>query len=131
MSWTDAYMDLPYKIDGRDRQGVDCWGLVHLVYRERLGVILPDIEGGHEACGGDWSRVAKILEEGARRWTPVDRPQAYDAILMRRGVLACHVGLCAGGSMMLHINEGINSSVESFKGLRWGKRIVGFYRYAI
>lgn len=129
MAWTDDYIDLPYKIDGRDRDGVDCWGLVHLVYRERLGIILPGKDGYHEASGGDWAKVAEAMNDEASRWSAVEKPEPYDVILMRRGPLACHVGLCVGGGQMLHINEGINSTMEPFNGMRWGKRIVGFYRY--
>jgi cell wall-associated NlpC family hydrolase len=126
--WTNDYIDLPYKIDGRDRGGVDCWGLVHLVYRERLGVTLPDIEGYHAAHGNDWAKIAAVMEEGAARWQQVARPSLYDAVLLRRGPLACHVGVYAGNGNMLHICEGINSTVEPVNGLRWKKRVVGFYR---
>lgn len=129
MSWTDAYIDLPYKIDGRDREGVDCWGLVQLVYREILGIALPAKNGWHEEAGSDWAKIAAMMKEEAQRWEDVFRPSEFDVILMRRGPLACHVGLCVGGGLMLHISEGTNSTVEPYQGLRWGKRIVGFFRY--
>lgn len=130
MLWTDDYIDLPYKIDGRDREGVDCWGLVCLVYREQLGIDLPDHANEQRAAQGDWKVIAASMEEDARRWKQVDRPQEFDVVLMRRGPLSCHVGLYLGRGAMLHICDGIDSAIESCNGAKWGKRIVGFYRHA-
>jgi cell wall-associated NlpC family hydrolase len=103
---------------------------VHLVYKERKNIILPDIEGYHAECEGDWKKVSAVMEAESERWKQIVSPKEYDVILMRRGPLACHVGVCVGSGQMLHINEGINSTIEPYNGIRWGKRIVGFYRYA-
>jgi cell wall-associated NlpC family hydrolase len=39
--WTDEYLGLPWWEGGGDRNGVSCWGLAALVYRERCGTDLP------------------------------------------------------------------------------------------
>jgi cell wall-associated NlpC family hydrolase len=40
--WSSQYVGVPYLINGRDRDGWDCWGLVLAVFREQRGVDLPD-----------------------------------------------------------------------------------------
>lgn len=37
------YVGIPYKPMGRDQRGIDCWGLVMMVYRDWFGVELPDL----------------------------------------------------------------------------------------
>lgn len=129
MAWTDDYIDLPYQVDGRSRGGVDCWGLVHLIYRERLGIVLPDKAGIHTAHEKDLAAIAQAMDEEASLWKKVEKPDVYDVVLMRRGILACHVGICVGEGRFLHVVEGTDSTLEDLGGLRWGKRVVGFYRY--
>jgi cell wall-associated NlpC family hydrolase len=36
--WSRDYVGLPWKFAGRSSEGVDCWGLLWLVYREVLGI---------------------------------------------------------------------------------------------
>ncbi len=43
--FADQYCGLPYKRMGRDRAGLDCWGLVRLVLLEQLGRELPRYDG--------------------------------------------------------------------------------------
>ena len=37
----ETYLGIPWKVAGRDRDGLDCWGLVYLFYKERFGIALP------------------------------------------------------------------------------------------
>jgi cell wall-associated NlpC family hydrolase len=131
MPWTDDYIDLIFLKDGRDRlTGVDCWGLCRLPYMDRLGIVLPDKAGIYtDESPETRKRIAAAMDEEARSWMQVERPQEYDLVLMRRGELHCHVGIYDGSGNMLHICAGINSTVEPINCLRWRHRIVGFFRY--
>lgn len=75
MHWATNYIGIPYKAGGRERkEGLDCWGLVRLVYRECLGLDLPVhpgvVKDGHlvvpreisEQCLDNWDQIEKPFE---------------------------------------------------------------------
>lgn len=39
----EKYINIPYKHLGRSFDGVDCWGLIWLMYKEEKNIILPNI----------------------------------------------------------------------------------------
>ena len=39
--WVSAYVGLPFKEGGRNRYGLDCYGLLRLVINERFGLMTP------------------------------------------------------------------------------------------
>lgn len=42
IEWLNKYVGLPYREGGRDERGVDCYGLLKLVYAKEYGEELPD-----------------------------------------------------------------------------------------
>ena len=129
-SWTDAYVGLPFLPDGRDRSGLDCWGLVCLVYRELLDIELPSYDGVYVAQTRAMLRiVAEQIKLGQVQWELVDFPQPFDIALFRIGNLNCHIGIVIDRRHMLHIISGIDSCIEAYAGLIWRDRLQGFYRW--
>jgi cell wall-associated NlpC family hydrolase len=131
MPWTDDYIDIPFKPDGRDRnEGLDCWGLVCLVYKERLGIIIPEYKGIYKTQTiTSLRRVAKTMREEKDKWQRIMTPEPYDVIMLRTGKFTWHVGVVIDRNNMLHIMHGINSVVESYKGLLWKNRVEEFRHY--
>ena len=66
------YINLPYKNLGRSFDGVDCYGLIWLIYKGELGIELPDFT---ELCYSQrWYKEKKdsiITENIDRRWVSV------------------------------------------------------------
>ena len=56
---------------------------------------------------------------------------SYDIILLRTGNMIYHVGLVIDKKRMLHVMEGINSTIEEFTGIQWKQKVEGFYRWKI
>ena len=128
----DEYIGIPFKAGGRDRDGLDCWGLVRLVYRERLGVDLPAYDGVFSDTDPETMRqVGSLMAEQSRQWQQVQQMQPMDVLLIRvNGGVPSHVALYLGDDWMLHIMEGMDVTQESVRSLRWAKRITGAYRHA-
>lgn len=129
--WTDKYIGLRFAPNGRDYSGVDCWGLVWLVYRHEYGIDLPIYDGVYmdnsiESIQGAHTHIETV--QG--RFETVETPSEGDIILIRAfGSLISHVGLYTGNKMMLHVMAGINSTVEKISGSRWKDRIAGYRRH--
>lgn len=127
----DGYVDLPWRTAGRARDGLDCWGLVWLVYREMLGIELPSGAGLYTTAA-DRRENARIIAGGLPDWrqVPEDQAKPGDVVLMSRHGTACHVGLLARRGWLLHIREGLASyQVPVDRITREGYAVVGWFRH--
>ena len=103
--WIDDYVGIPFEIGGRSLRGLDCYGLVWKVYRDILGVSLPD-----------WVTEEDIDWDGARgSWVSLDRPIDFCLLRSARtGGIPDHFGLYIsrgvltagrGGSMFITLDN--------------------------
>lgn len=131
-AWVKPYIGLPFRDRGRDRSGVDCWGLVRLVLQEKFSVAVPSFDADYQSTL-DAERISrKIIEERERGWQRVEYAAraAGDVICIRMRGQEMHVGLVLNANRMLHIEQKISSCHEDYTGQRWKNRITGFYRHA-
>lgn len=122
----DRYVGIPYRAEGRDWWGCDCWGLVVLVYRERLGIELPTHAGYVDPLSAD---AADAVSTGKLAWRPVESPQPMDGVLFRIKGRPHHIGLVIREGWMLHTAAGKDSCIEPYTRPYWSARVEGFYRY--
>ena len=45
LCWLNTYIGIPYVFGGRDHKGVDCYGLIKLLFTEQYDEALPDWAG--------------------------------------------------------------------------------------
>ena len=132
--WAAQYVGLPYRAAGRDRTGVDCWGLVRLVMAERYGRTLPSFAGQYDLDAGraSWPVIGETIDAGLADWIPVPRDAAAigDGVVCAVARHPLHVGLIVGLQplSMLHVEAGLDTCVERLDSLVWSRRIVGIYR---
>jgi len=126
----ESYIGIPYQHRGRTRQGIDCYGLVMLFYREMMKTELPDYR---EYYSNQWDRhecgttIEGALHDG--RWVPcrVDDLGAVHTFRVMGAV--CHVGIVLKDGQFLHAFEGTNSCIERLDDMSWSKRRVTTYRW--
>lgn len=130
MIWANRYVGLPYRDQGRDHGGCDCWGLVRLVYAAELGIHLPRYTATY-VCADAHDEVAALIEKEAVQgpWQQVATPQMFDVLLLRQGRFGSHVGLCLNGARMLHMAQGEQAKIEDYRSAKWGRRYLGAYRH--
>lgn len=139
-AWCAQFIDLPFTEGGRDRRGLDCWGLVRLVYAERFGAMLPE-DAADVTPHSDGSKLTRFMieEAGSDRWRRVasegDDPGTIASAVRVGDVLAFrglppHVGLVASRSKMLHTLEGRQSHLVRWTDPAWFPKFQGAFRLA-
>lgn len=137
MDWPAAYVGIPYRRRGRDRSGLDCWGLVRLVLLEQKGIELPLYDTVDRMKPGTVAAAVNV-ERGCGDWLDVsteDLRREFDFLVMRTAVreagrmvsAAIHIGIAAPGGFVLHVQEGDSAVLQPFKTLQ--HRIAGIYRH--
>jgi cell wall-associated NlpC family hydrolase len=127
----DEYIGIPFDTKGKTRQGCDCYRLICLVYKDRLGIELPDYPDVEiNETVESLLKITRLMKHNRDNWLKVEKPEPFDVILIRTGSMLYHAGLVIDKYRMLHIDRGINSTIERFDSLMWKDKVEGFYRYA-
>ncbi len=127
--WAREYVGIPFADKGRDRNGIDCWGLVREVLREQFGKILPSLSFDYDSAD-DESGVNDLIcmQRPLIKAQRVEEPRPGDLVLLRLRGLLCHVGVYIGDGCMLHVRKGTATVVDRLDSIRWRRRVEGYYR---
>lgn len=129
MSWANAYVGLPHAEHGRTEAGVDCWGLVVLVYARELQIQLPSYASGYPHTA-DRARIAALIDrQRVTAWRAVTALRAFDALLFRRGRHASHVGIAVCARHVLHVEAGQQVRIARLDDPHLKCRFNGAFRY--
>lgn len=92
--WVGRYIGLPFKEQGRNRQGVDCWGLVRLIYAENFLVSLPSYTHAYPNTNAS-EILGALVNREAKKWHAVEQGQEElgDVVVLRMRGCPMHVGL--------------------------------------
>lgn len=114
--WADDYVGLPFKLGGRSRDGLDCWGLVRLVLIEQTGIIYPSYtDDDHE-----------MIVQHANKYLTVREPKILDVAILLTEIKVeekwmlkpLHVGIFVSADQILHIQTGQLSRCQYTRHLR-------------
>jgi cell wall-associated NlpC family hydrolase len=125
----DDLIGVPFVDGGRDPHlGLDCWGLVLVVFN-RATLLLPDYRiGCHDTDAIGVAVAGERLLGRWRRWNAHDVPTpALVAIRFNSPLLVNHTGVYVGEGKFLHTRETTGVVVEKIDSPAWRHRIEGFY----
>ena len=127
--WYNKYIGIPYQNKGRDSSGVDCWGLVRLVYSEQYNINLPSFSDNYVSESTEI--IQELIAQYKEGWDATTEPQQGDIILFKVLGTLSHVGIYLGNNSFMHAREGVGTVViESTTSHQWQKRIAGYYKYS-
>jgi len=128
--WSEKYIGLPYRLGGRDWNGVDCWGLLYLYFKEERGILLPELS---ECATWNLLELSSELVKGVQQgWKLLREPEEGCAVAMSLRTVPHHVGIWteADGGKVLHCWSSQPVVADTMRGLRAkGIRTVEFYGF--
>lgn len=125
--WSNKYIGIPYKNAGRDVDGIDCWGLARLVYKQEFDIDLPSFNSYSE---GDTAHIQELIAQYQEGWIETTQVVPGTLVLLRIRGSNTHIGIAISDTHFLHAREGQDSSIESFSSTHWNKRITGYFKYS-
>ena len=123
----DDLIGVPFADGGRDKKGLDCYGLASLLYA-RQGVLLPDFK----VCAYNSELVDDTIGEQRKYWQRIDNAGQLPipclvVIRFNHPVLCNHVGVYIGDGRFIHTREKIGVNIDRIDSPAWRRKIEGFY----
>lgn len=128
-AWVGKYVGIPFVSGGRDKTGLDCYGLVRLVLRDEYGYNLP-------VLNGDYTNALNVAE--TKRLfcenvpllcgKKIEAPEEKAVALIRMCGRLCHVGLYAGDGFIIHARHRTGVVCERVSSPQLAGRVEGWYR---
>ncbi len=132
INWSRDYVGLPWQFAGRSRDGVDCWGLLWLIYRDVLGIEIASY-ARETLDAPERGQIAALMagELVKSPWVDVQPSQEreFDMVIFKRAGIDSHVGIIVAPGRMLHITHDTESRVERFDQGRWKAKLMGIRRH--
>lgn len=126
--WSNKYIGIPFKDGGRDTNGIDCWGLARLVYKQEYNIGLPSFNDQYIVT--DHDRVAELFSRYREGWTKLDTPEEGALVAFNMFGSQTHVGIITPEkNSFLHVRENQDSVIERLDSTHWNKRVFGYYKY--
>jgi len=119
---TDKYLSIPFKKDGRDFDGVYCYGLCQLFFKTEKKILLPD------------NPLPKYLKKMCER---IEHPEKHCIVTFKelKGEVQTHIGIMLDDVRFLHISDNLKRNtpfpvIEKITSGSppWKWRVYGFFR---
>ena len=104
----EKWKQTPYRSGGMSRKGIDCSGLVRMIFLHQFGIELP-----------------RTVRYQARMGKEVSRKNAQpgDLVFFKTGSRERHVGIYLGNQQFLHASAQKGVILSSLKNIYWAPRL--------
>lgn len=123
----NKYIGAPFKIHGRDFEGVDCYGLVKLFYKEEFGIDLPDTLEYVNHIESFADAKDSVLSLGG--FVETEYPVLGSIGLFNYRGLPTHVGVYIPKQKVLHTKVNAATVLQKLNTCWLGKRLVSWYNF--
>lgn len=127
-TWVQEYIGIPFQSGGRDRRGLDCYGLIRLVLMEQYECTLPLLDGKYDNALNLYDTSPLFFQQLPILTEKIAGPQERALALLEMHQLPCHLGLFCGGESIIHSRAGVGVVAERLDSRRLPGRITGWYR---
>lgn len=118
--WWAQYIGLPF-------ERAHCWGLVRLVYADRLGVMLPEYG---EIPADDLVRISRAMHAPEYPWQEAAQPKELDVARMRGRSRVWHVAVLTDPGHVLHTEQATGAVRVRVDDPAIAGRIMDYWRYS-
>jgi len=123
MIYVKDLVGIPYKIRGRDVNGMDCYGLIIEVLK-RIGKSVPDVF--YPDTGIETNKSVLNSLEAAIPNTKLEKPEEGAVVEILVMGQPSHVGVCLGDGTFIHALKKNGVVIEPLH--RYRHKTRGFYR---
>jgi cell wall-associated NlpC family hydrolase len=102
----EDWRDVPHRMGGTSRAGIDCSGLVYKTYRSKLGVDMPRSTEYQSKVG---------------RGIPKEQLRAGDLVFFKTGVFTRHVGMYIDKGDFLHVSSSNGVMISNLEQRYWNR----------
>ena len=122
------YIGIPYKLMGRDLNGLDCLGLMYRFYQD-CGIKIPDRDGSDYT--NDWVKedpdryLRGLLKIG--KAAQIDDLRPLDLVYFKIGKYISHGGVMIDNYNFIHVIQETKVHVSQMNNA-WNRRLIGVRR---
>ncbi len=118
---------IPFKADGDDQYGIDCFNLMRATHRH-YGYNIPGTNIA--VCASRELSNKEIKRNIIKDWVKIERPETPCGVLIRSSnpEFAHHIATYIGDNRILHITFTTNSMIERLFP-KYKNTILGYYKY--
>ena len=137
MSNFEKYIGIPFKHRGRDFNGIDCFGLLCLIFKEERNIIIPDfldvIYERNWYKEGQNHILNNIGTVDGTFWDVIKKKpyKMYDGLLffLTSKNIANHIGIYINDNKFIHVAERFETTIDRLDDPFWQSKLYGVMRY--
>lgn len=124
------YIKIPFKDRGRDENGVDCFGLVQMIYQDEFKIQLPSYIETY-ANEKDKKAICHAInsEKKLSGWLETTTPKFGNLIILNLLGRPLHLGVMLDENTFIHCMKGKGTIIENTTDISWRNRINGYLKW--